>query len=384
MLCEDDLENDYDYYGLDDSRDTEAEVETAIRFFPEALSRKKMARTDDDGLWFPGYYPIHYLASIQNDVDLLFVICNVKAVSFIPLIARLALELGLFEEEERGGLLLKGNGGSNVLRNLMLSDNRLYTREHHESVDDKYLRILVQLRKMGLLKKEDIQRYEMLHKLCDQFFYFAEKRFRFLVEWDPSALLYPNVAMRSIPLHCAAYNYSLRGFQLVYEYGIRYYPKNKGINLLFKKKEDDEDDEDDKDDEDNQTPFQAACKKFGCVQVMKVIEDTLIHYTSSDNTPINFVEALLIAAIDDNIHLDCVYFILRRHPDLLVTLLLSSTPAAASTSMTGSNNNSNEDDADNDEGGDGNSDTLVTKRTLDYQETKERTMKQNQPCDIIR
>ena len=70
-----------------------------------------MARTDDDGLWFPGYYPIHYLASIQNDVDLLFVICNVKAISFIPLLARLALELGLFEEEEdeeeRGGLLPK-------------------------------------------------------------------------------------------------------------------------------------------------------------------------------------------------------------------------------------------------------------------------------------
>jgi hypothetical protein len=112
----------------------------------------------------------------------------------------MALELGLFEEEERGGLLLKGNGGSNVLRNLMLSDNRLYTREHPESVDDKYLRILVQLRKVDLLKKEDIQRYEMLHELCDQFYYFAEKRFRFLVEWDPSALLYPNVAMRGIQL----------------------------------------------------------------------------------------------------------------------------------------------------------------------------------------
>ena len=28
-----------------------------------------------------------------------------KAVSFNPLVARLAIELGLFEEEERGGLL---------------------------------------------------------------------------------------------------------------------------------------------------------------------------------------------------------------------------------------------------------------------------------------
>jgi hypothetical protein len=158
---------------------------------------------------------------------------------------------------------------------------------------------------MGLLKKEDIQRYEMLHELCNQFYHFAEKRFRFFVEWDPSTLLYPNVAMRAIPLHCAAYNYSLRGFQLVYEYGIRYYPKKKGNNLLFKKNEHDEDDDED---EDGDTPFKIACERFGYEQVMKVIADTLIRYSSSNNTPINFAEALLIAAIDDNIHLDCVYF----------------------------------------------------------------------------
>ena len=40
---------------------------------------------------------------------------------------------------------------------------------------------------------------------------------------------------------------SIRGFQIVFEYGIRYYPKKKGINLLFKKRilrgyDDDDDD----------------------------------------------------------------------------------------------------------------------------------------------
>ena len=203
---------------------------------------------------------------------------------------------------------------------------------------------------MGLLKKEDIQRYEMLHELCNQFYHFAGKRFRFLVEWNPSTLLYPNVAMRAIPLHCAAYNYSLRGFQLVYEYGIRYYPKKKGNNLLFKKNEHDEDDDED--------------ERFGYEQVMKVIEDTLIRYSSSNNIPINFAEALLIAAIDDSIHLDCVYFLLRRHPDMLVKLQSSSTPAAVSASMARSNNN-NEGDADGDgDEGNGNCNTLVTKRIL--------------------
>ena len=65
MLCEDDLENNYN--GLDDSRDTEAEVESAIRFFPEVLSRRKSRRWDEDQeQWFPGYYPIQYIFSIHT------------------------------------------------------------------------------------------------------------------------------------------------------------------------------------------------------------------------------------------------------------------------------------------------------------------------------
>jgi hypothetical protein len=57
---------------------------------------------------------------------------------------------------------------------------------------------------------------------------------------------------------------------------------------------------------------------------MTVIEDTLTRSSSSsssldkNNTSINTVEALVMAAIDENIHLDCVYFLLRRQPDVLV------------------------------------------------------------------
>ena len=41
---------------------------------------------------------------------------------------------------------------------------------------------------MDLLKKEDIQAFDLLNKLCWQDNYFVEKRFRFLVEWDPNSL----------------------------------------------------------------------------------------------------------------------------------------------------------------------------------------------------
>ena len=42
MLCDDDVEAEF-LIGLDSDRDTEAEVETALRFFPELLSRRKKA-----------------------------------------------------------------------------------------------------------------------------------------------------------------------------------------------------------------------------------------------------------------------------------------------------------------------------------------------------
>jgi hypothetical protein len=78
---------------------------------------------------------------------------NLKGVSFIPLLARLAIEFGvLFDgEEERGGLLCQDyeNENENVLHYLVASDRS----EHRELVDDKYLQVLMQLRKKGLLKK---------------------------------------------------------------------------------------------------------------------------------------------------------------------------------------------------------------------------------------
>jgi hypothetical protein len=155
------------------------------------------------------------------------------------------------------------------------------------------------------------------------------------------------------PLHYAAYNCSsLRGFILVFEAGISYYPRKRGINLLFRKS-----------DHDN-TPFKYACGKFGSEEILKVVEDTLVRYSSSSNNkpPLNITEALMTAVIDDNVHLDCAYFLLRREPDVLQKLLSLTTPAAAT--MDSYNNN-------NDEGNDGNSNVLVT-RTMDSSNNQKR------------
>jgi hypothetical protein len=184
---------------------------------------------------------------------------------------------------------------------------------------------------MGLLKKEDIQRYGLINDLCRQVWYFAEKQFRFLVEWDPSALIKPNIYGGSpIGYVALATKYSsIREFQLVFEYGIRYFPKMKGINILFHKYNIGE------------TPFQFACEEFGRDEVMKIIEDTLARYS---DTPLNVAEALLSAAIDEKSHLYCVYFLLRRELDMLVKLQSQSQSSGTAIVAAASNNDSNSND----------------------------------------
>ena len=72
---------------------------------------------------------------------------------------------------------------------------------------------------------------------------------------------------------------------------------------------------------------------------MKVIEDTLARYTSSDNAPVNITDAFVVVAIDKSIHLDYVYFLLRRQPDLMVKFLSSRTATLASVAASSSGPN---------------------------------------------
>jgi len=77
---------------------------------------------------------------------------------------------------------------------------------------------------------------------------------------------------------------------------------------------------------------------------MKVITEVPTQYSE---TPLNIVEALVFAAANENnTYFDCLYFLLRREPDVLVKLLRSRF----------TNNNNNNDDfvvADDDDDGNG-------------------------------
>jgi hypothetical protein len=154
------IDGDLYYNGLDSNVDTEAEVETALRVFPEVLSRR-------GGRY--NIYPIQYIAYYYS------------TVSFLPLVARLALEFGLFEKE-RGGLLLEDGKGDNILQYLV--DGQFLD----QSANDTILIVMIELRQMGYFKKEDIQKYGLVAISC-KYREISERRFRFLVEWDPTSLI---------------------------------------------------------------------------------------------------------------------------------------------------------------------------------------------------
>jgi hypothetical protein len=368
MFCNNNADGDVDdYRGLDSSRDTEDEVEAIVRAFPEVLSRRKEFIWDEeDERWVENRndmdrnYPIHYLTLLggNNNSTTSFRMYNLKAISFVPLVVKLSIEFGWLDEDVRGGLLIRNGRGDNILQ-LLAHNGETENQEHHKLIDNKYLLVMKQLRQMNYLKKEDIQEYDLLNKVCTNCYHnllFAEKRFKFLAEWDPTLLIpiQPDNGRRDLlPLHCVAASGSIQGFQIVFEYGLLYYPNKKGISILFMK------------DDLNCTPFQILCEQYGSEKVMEVIEDTLIRYTSSslnldNNTTaprLNIVDALLSAAIDENVHFDCVYFLMRRHPDMVLMKLLPqlSSGIMSSTTVVVSASKNDDDDANGTSNSNGNS-----------------------------
>ena len=157
-----------------------------------------------------------------------------------------------------------------------------------------------------------------------------------------------------LPFHCAA-NKTLQSFRIVLDYGIRYFPSRRGISLLFQK------------DGDGETPIQDACEEFERKDVIGVVEEVVARY--SPTTPINSTDALLLTAIDERIHLDGVYFVLRRQPDVLTRML---PPRLTNNNNNNSNitgdqditvNDDDDDDDDNDHDDDHDDDDIVN---LDY------------------
>ena len=312
------------YQGLDGDRDTQDEVETAVRFFPGVLSTKD-SYIDIDGEFSEGVYPIVKIArpfSLDGCC-----LCNIKALPFLILLAQLGTEIGQFQEGERGGLIPTNYHDFNVIQLLAhgIDLSNKDTTEHQQLVHNLFRAVLQQLKDIGLIKKDDVLEHYLVRLACrNDGGNYTESRLRFFIDWDPACLTRPQKCTGYLPLHdiiALNGNTGIQWFQSVFKAGIMYFPKKKGMFLLFRTNIF------------GSTPFKNACKQFGRNEVVKVVENTIVEYYSGNNNnnnntiniiPYNPVDAFLTAVSDENIHLDGAYFFLRRHPDILKKLVSSS------------------------------------------------------------
>ena len=323
---EEDEDEDYDddeRRGLNSDLDTEEEVETMIRFFPNVLSEK-----DDEDEPYLIYWQ---LFKDENTFDL-------KAASFVPLLARLATELQLFDQADRGGLLTKSTGGRhNILQYIAAytsaTDHSVNEKEYNQMVDETCLTVLNRLREMNLLKKEDIQEYNLLGILCsNKNSFFPEKRFEFISDWDPMALMtpcHPNVN-ECLPIHyCAFDSGGIRGFQVVFAAGMRYFPAKLGF--VFHNSKDNEG-------QIYNTPYQSTCEDYGSEEVTNEVLNRILECCPSTVR----VESLLLSlATNEAFHLDGLYLFLRKDPAAYLQLLHGGHSSSRII-----NNNKNNDDRD--------------------------------------
>ena len=349
-----------DTKGLNDERDTEQQVELAIRFFPEVLFQRRC-----------GLFPIFWLSK------------SMKAISFIPLFAKLGTEFDFFRNVERGGLIFGTNGMdvfsqlASTCANYNCTACKRSDEEHQQFVDKKFLAVLQRLRKDNLMTKTDIREFNMIDILCKQTV-FPEQRFKYLVDWDPSTLLANNgQGGRVLSLRLVSRFFDkndISGFRMFYELAMNYYPleigfifhkmmnnnnNNNNNNTSIKKSISKSSNNNDKWDSSSAllkksvSLFHIACEAYGEEQVRTIVDSGI--YTQMKNDP-NFTRKALIHATscEESIRMESVYILLHRDPTICkqqyiqgaLTVRAAEVTATATANYSNTNGNGNYNNTD--------------------------------------
>jgi hypothetical protein len=288
--------------GLDSNVDTEEEVEVAIRVFPSVLKER--------GPRIIAFYPIFWVTTC------------LEALPFVPLIVELGVELGEFEDEERGGLACLNGFGSRPLRELV-ANSAMQPMEHgHDyedfdrQVDEAYLSVLVRLKEKGLMRREDVR--DCVEYILDEKPSRTEKRFRFLIDWDPTVL---KTGIQGFPL--LENSGGLKRFQTIFELGMSHYPEEIGFlfhtrvflfhttGSLFHTR--------------GSSGYilppwgpscvELVCDHLGKENVTKVVDEVISKKTMGRSDAIQTL--VFVAAANGNISLNGLYFFVRRDPNVL-------------------------------------------------------------------
>jgi len=292
--------------GLEADFDDETKVEAAISIFPEVLSQRN-SPCDVTGI-----HPVMWRAKWWGHGT-----GSLKSVSLIPLLVELGTKFGVFDEGMRGGLLSTDYDGINVLNHICFENvSSRNSKQYKEDTEDCYLDVIKILREKKYFVKEDIREFNIVGRvLLLNNPTFAEKRFQYLVDWDPMSLSMPcdPESGNWLPIHWSTQgDVDIGRFRSVLEAGLKHFPTELGFSFCTG----DSDSGYDSDDADTRTPFQLACEKFGREAVIEVVAACIAA------CPTIRTESFLMAiAIDNAIHLDCLYLLLRKDPTAVSRLV---------------------------------------------------------------
>lgn len=206
--CNEKIEKAFGYsmHRLDDHEPSFEAVEKVVNKFPSSLS----------------YIIEEGRLPIQTAVNML------DLIEYIPTLAKEGIKHKVGGEDSRGGLLslcpdaddTDDDVDWNTLQTIcnVLPDDE----ENIEMFDMRILNVLKDLRKIGLLKKDDICEQKLFFCCCNKH---CIERLRYLVDWDPDALLKTRVINRPLTHEIGKFD----SYAIAVELGFRYHPKIGGI-----------------------------------------------------------------------------------------------------------------------------------------------------------
>ncbi len=245
------------------------------------------------------------------------------------------MKLNVFRDGMRGGLLCKDSSGRTQLWRICKDGGR----GGHETSDLRLLDVIKRLREMGLVEKEDIKKYGLLHCYENMSEYQnTSKRFNYFVDWDPSALKQArefegsrNDTTYWLLQICPMDWVSKPSFQLALNATLRHYPHDlvqvlflRGTsegNITFQTAEETLGKKEALKLFENPT-FQTAGETLGKKEAWALFENCLDAETNGskvlfEKNPKTNMYAFMVAAAGDTSDLDMVYYLLRRNPLVL-------------------------------------------------------------------
>jgi hypothetical protein len=286
--------------GLHCDRDSESQVESAIRLLPWILTEK-----------YEGAYPIVVQAQTRSGY------LKTWSAVFVPVFAKLGIEFGYFETWQRGGLLIQNFNllhklcTGTCIRSKLKQSNETFgeTLSHKFDLfhqlcigttilsditprETALIKTLKQLGEMRLLRKEDVAHYELLDR-CGANSGRIRKlmRFKYLVDWYPDALVFDGIGYMP-----ATVNSSHGCFEVwsTFSIALPHFPTE--VGGLFHE------------DHRGRSPYRTLCKETRLLADESVKEMFEYHKNNVDS----LLNCLVYAASQRRRHLDGVFLMVQR------------------------------------------------------------------------